>query len=632
MLSQQAVLVSQARSVTADRPARWLVVPDAGDFAHEVVQALRSAGEVVEVLPHADAAERGTALASALGSGRACRGVLHLAALDAALQPSTTAESLMLGQERLVRGMLGMVRAMAAQSGDVVPPLWLVTRGAQATGGAEGADPGQAVLWGMSHSLAIEHPDLRCRRVDLDPAVDATAAAGQLVSELLSPSPEDQLALRAERRMVRRLVPRTAEAEPGDLVSTMIDPQRSYLVTGGLRGLGLRVAEWLVEQGARHVVLMGRRAPDATALAAMSRMEAAGARVVAVQGDVSVRADVQRVLDLVRDTLPPLAGVVHSAGVLDDGMLTTLSWPRFETVMGPKVLGTWHLHALTRDLDFLLLFSSGASVAGGAGLANHAAANAFEDAMAWYRQAKGLPTLSINWGAWAQIGAAAERGVDTRGLLRSIAISDGLAALEHVLRRPATGGLFRPPQLAVLAVDWSQLEGEAGGRGASRLFSELRSEALPTARRHDGAAAGQTLREQLGATTPNRRRALLRDHVRQLTVQVLGMRQARDLDVNEPLRQQGLDSLMAVELRNLLSRAVGRKLPATVTFDHPSVAALVEFLAQEILAAEIGASADSLPPPGSPAAAIDEFDTLTDSEIAQRLSRHLDSIGTPEVP
>ncbi|NCT99629.1 MAG: SDR family NAD(P)-dependent oxidoreductase, partial [Comamonadaceae bacterium] len=414
---------------------------------------------------------------------------------------------------------------------------------------------------------------------------------------------------------------------------TRLAADRAYLVTGGLRGLGLRVAEWLVERGARHLVLMGRQAPDARALAVIEGLRGQGAQVLAARGDVARRADLQRVLAEAA-ALAPLAGVVHAAGVLDDGVIAAQTWPRFATVMGPKVRGSWNLHTLCPGLDFLVLFSSGASVAGPAGQSNHAAANAFEDALAWYRQARGLPTVSINWGPWAEIGAAADRRLDKPGSLRAIAPADGLAALDHAMRRSAPGALFPNAQLAVLDSDWAHL-----ADGAPPLFGELlRGLVRPghaPAPGQTAAAPEPSLRERLASAAANRRKTLLRDHVRQLTVKVLGLQRGEDLDVTEPLRQLGLDSLMAVELRNRLGQAVGRTLPATLTFDHPSVAALTEHLAREVFAdlmPAAGAPAPQGPAPDpapTPAAApdVDAFDELSEDELAQQLMRRLDGLG-----
>ncbi len=632
VLTQQAIFVAQAPLPERARQAeRWLIVPDAGGAADALTAALRASGDEVSLLaPSADALH--DALADAARSGARLSGVIHLAALDAALTEATTADELWTGQEQLVQRALDTVHALAATEHASSPPaLWFVTRGAQPTQAGELTNPAQASIWGLSHVVALEHPALSCRRVDLDPALGLASSLPALLDELHAPVREDQIALRGERRLLRRLVKRAA---PAGTKPMLIGADRTYLITGGLRGLGLRVAEWLVEQGATSLVLMSRRPADANGEATLRQLRAQGAQVLALTGDVSREADVRRVLDEISRSLPPLRGIVHAAGVLDDGALVAQSWPRFATVMAPKVLGTWHLHRLSGALDFFALFSSGAAIAGSAGQANHAAANAFEDALAWYRQAHGQPTVSINWGPWAEVGAAADRHVSGPSFVTQIAPKDGLRAFAAALESDAAQACLASAQVVAIAADWSQLaHAPVGWRGAP-LFREL----APSARGAAQAASAQpalsevSLRERLLTVAANRRLAALQDHVRSLTVKVLGVQHSGSFDLHEPLRQLGLDSLMAVELRNSLAKAVGRSMPATITFDYPTVAALADFLAAEALADVMSppSSAIAAPEPLSPPAAPPEDDDLSSAELASRLADRLDRLFAEE--
>ena len=392
------------------------------------------------------------------------------------------------------------------------------------------------------------------------------------------------------------------------------------------------MAEWLADQGARHVALMGRRAPSHDAQDVVHRLTARGVTVHVASGDVSVRGDVERVLAEIERTMPPLRGVIHAAGVLDDGVLSAQTRERFATVMAPKVLGTWHLTHAGRRLDFLVLFSSGASLAGSPGQANHAAANAFEDALAFYRQAQGQPTVAINWGPWAEIGAAAERGITAADFVDAIAPRDGLLALGWAMRRTTDGGTFGHPQVGVLATDWPRLLSQYQGR-VPAFFSDLagtvKRQAAAMSTATDGRATEPSLLDRLQSAAPNRRRTILMNDIRRHTIKVLGLSEGDPFDVTEPLRQLGLDSLMAVELRNLLGSTVGRTLSATLTFDHPTVDALVDHLAKDVFAEQMGggepailSEAALLVPP-----AADAIDDLSEAELAQRLLRKLEKMG-----
>jgi NAD(P)-dependent dehydrogenase (short-subunit alcohol dehydrogenase family) len=585
---------------------------------------LRSLGDDASVLT-GPARGLTAALNEASAAGVPITGVVDLTPLDVRFDDLTATDALWADQQRLMSSALGLVQALVEShpSGER-PVLWFATRGAQATCAAEPGSPAQASLWGMSHVVALEHPEIHCHRVDLDPSVRFVDALPAFLSELRAAPREKQVALRGDRRLLRRLVRHRPDPASATRTQT-IAADKTYLVTGGLRGLGLLVAEWLVDQGARSLVLMGRRAPEGPAIDALGRLTSRGATVITAAGDVSREEDVRRVIDDIARTMRPLGGIVHAAGVLDDGVLAAQTWERFATVMAPKVLGAWHLHRLAPPVDFFVLFSSGAAIGGSAGQANHAAANAFEDALAWYRQAHGLPTVSINWGPWAEVGAAADRRVSGPSFLRQIAPGDGLLALEACLRRDITSGRLARAQLAVLAADWSQTASTRSALLSSDLFRELapsvRTAGGPAAAR-TGTAAG-TLRDRLRDTAPNRRRGALNEHVRMLTVKVLGLEDPGTLDIHEPLRQLGLDSLMAVELRNLLATAVGRTLPATITFDHPTVSALAEFLAADALADElVSVAAPVAVVPVAPDAV--EPDDLSLDELAARLTQRLD--------
>jgi myxalamid-type polyketide synthase MxaB len=356
----------------------------------------------------------------------------------------------------------------------------------------------------------------------------------------------------------------------------------TYLLTGGLGGLGLKVAEWLVSQGARSLVLLGRSQPSAQAQQTIEMLRLQGAQVNVFQADVSRTEMVQDVLNTIETNLPPLRGIIHSAGVLDDGVLLQQNWERFEHVLGPKVWGAWNLHQLTQKypLDFFVLFSSVSGVLGTPGQANHAAANAFLDQFAFYRRSRGLPALSIAWGAWAEIGAAVQTLERTIQLgWGSISPDLGIQTLENLLKAKTS------PQVIVFPVDWNAYFAHQPISAKTDLFAAVQSKTRVSLEASQPAASHTpvTLAAQLKGLDGRDQAELLRKHVQGLVARVLGMNM-EDVQLQRPLMEMGLDSLMAIELRTRVQASVGKdkSLPVTLVFKYPTVEKIALYLAQEI--------------------------------------------------
>ncbi|MEM9763732.1 MAG: alpha/beta fold hydrolase, partial [Pseudomonadota bacterium] len=351
----------------------------------------------------------------------------------------------------------------------------------------------------------------------------------------------------------------------------------SYLITGGLGGLGLLIARQLTQDGARHLILMGRRPPKAHAAAEIQALESLGVEVTVALGDVSDRARIAAILASI-EPRHPLRGVVHAAGVLEDRTLNNQDRESFAKVLAPKVLGGWHLHALTRDipLDFFVLFSSVASLLGSAGQANHAAANAFLDALAHDRRAQGLAALSINWGAWSDIGAAAAlvEQMDRKGM-GAISPSSGSRIFSQLLHEPHV-------QIGIVPVDWQRFPTD---RPLLRAFHQA-----------DGQAPQATVAEALAAASPERRTAMLSAYIEAQVAQILGHHEDRQIDSTDGFRDLGMDSLTSLELRNRLQTALGCQLPPGVVFNHPTVESLTGFLLDDVLG-DAPTQPSSAPPP-----------------------------------
>jgi len=395
----------------------------------------------------------------------------------------------------------------------------------------------------------------------------------------------------------------------------------SYLITGGLGALGLKVAHWMVEQGAQHLVLTGRRGTSAAVQQEISQLEQAGAQVLVVKADVSDQEDVIRLLSAVKNSMPPLRGIVHAAGVLDDGMLMGQTWERFSRVMAPKVAGAWNLHALTQELalDFFVCFSSVSALLGSPGQGNYAAANAFMDALAHHRRALGLPGVSINWGPWGNAGmAAASRREQSRWAaqgVKTISPEQGLQVLGEVLKQDLT-------QVGVLPIDWAKFLGQFPGDHKFPFLEGFAATAQQT------PSQISEFRQQLDGAPVNKRRPMLITHVRSQIAKVLALTSMEEVNPQQDFSDLGMDSLMAVELRNLLQTSLGCSVPASLAFNYPTVETLVDCLIQEVLSIESSDQADVELQSDNQEQVIAESDLedLSDSEVEALLINKLESM------
>lgn len=373
--------------------------------------------------------------------------------------------------------------------------------------------------------------------------------------------------------VLRRTGDETVPAADGRMP---VRPDATYLITGGLGALGRRTARYLAGRGAGQIVLMSRSEPADSVAADLDDLRAGGVAVTVFRGDVTRAEDVAGVMALIDRDLPPLRGIVHAAGVLDDGILSGLDRRRLQAVLAPKVDGGWHLHRATmrRDLDFFVLYSSAAALLGSPGQGNYAAANAFLDGLATYRRACGLPALSIDWGPWSEEGLAArpDRAGQLAGSgIAGIASQDGVAALDAVLGSNSA-------QVAVLALDRVRLR-EAAALG---LLPDLLADLAGVPEPAEVAEPSSQVRDRMLAVEPGRRRRdILTSHLRQTIASVLKLDPVT-VDNDAPLAGLGFDSLMSLDLRKRLEGTLGVELPATLAWRYPTVDAIVPFLAERM--------------------------------------------------
>lgn len=357
-------------------------------------------------------------------------------------------------------------------------------------------------------------------------------------------------------------------------------PDATYWVTGGLGGLGLATAQWLARSGAKHILLSGRSAPGDEALAAIAEIEASGTEVRTVQADAGIEADVSDLIQEVSEKMPPLRGVVHAAGTLRDGPVVTRTVDDTEAVLNGKLAGAQIIDRQTRDLplDFFILYSAAATVLGSPGQSLYVAANAGLDALAEARHKEGLPATSVAWGRWEGAGMAArlaDSGQNTwakRGL-GGIYPETGFDPIEGLLAQNIATAL-------VAVVDWGHILATAPSGFDASPFKPLVKGASDS--KANPVSASPALRTRLDGLSPERGLEALSDAIAASAIEVIGLSPDTEMDPSQPLKDMGLDSLMAIELRNSLVRQTGLSLSATLLFDFPTLAGLTGHLASEL--------------------------------------------------
>jgi len=567
------------------------------------------------------------------------KGIVHLWSLDTAVLDQGEATSLELAQQWGVETILGIVHALAATTSSTTARLWVATRGAQpvAASGPE-LSPVQSLVWGFGKTIAAELPELWGGLVDLDAGAPEECAR-HLSGVLHSDRSEALVGVRNGQAFVPRLVsqPETLNEPPAFEWS-----KATYLVTGGLGGLGMETARWLAEQGARHLVLIGRHVPPSEdgssdephgqtsqQVASVRELRARGVNVACVAADVADRAQLAVAIDQIETRgWPPLRGVVHAAGIGHPEKLVELTPETMAEVLRPKVKGAWALHHAVagKPLDFFVMYSSATHQLGilGQGVAAYSAANAFLDGLAHLRARRGEPGLSICWGPWARVGMAARTGNDQR--LRGFGIEgiepeQGLRVLGHLL------GSKRAEAWAI-SVDWTKLfEADTELRSAP-FVSELQL-AQAGGESEEVRAVRRALLETLRQAPTRQRRDLMLAHVQQQAMDVMRLDSRDAVDWRRGLFDVGMDSLMALELKNRLQASLGLAIPSTLAFTYPDVHAISGYLVERLFPAAAPAdvvSAEASEIEHRVVVATTQIQDLDESEIEALLSRKVDSL------
>lgn len=643
---------------TAESPeggSRWLLFADSGGMGTALAATLTKAGDKCQLVyrgdqrknantseywinPSSEAQMRWLVQDTLKSSDQPLRGIIHLWSLDSRPVEQTSAETLEQDQLLGPGSALYLVKACAqAEQVTQKPRLWFVTRGAQfIPQDPRPVSPTQATLWGFGSSIAAEHRELLGGLIDLDSQDSAESAAGVLASVLRNTTPEDQIAVRSQQTFVRRLERRREPVQP----APAFKDDATYLITGGFGGIGLKVGEWLVAHGARNLIMLGRNAPPprsdwanvapgtraARQIAAVRDLEAQGARIIFASIDV---ADESAVSAFFRDRVaefPPVRGILHTAGIGRGDTLVKLDMSTVTEVLRPKVAGTWVLHQISQQfpLDFFVLFSSATHQLGvlGQGAAAYSAASAFLDTFAQYRRTISQAALSIDWGPWSKVGMAAETGNVARlqGFgIGSVSPRRGTDALGHLLNREAA-------QAWVIGVNWQQLVGVDSSLTQWPFVSELVAEAAPGGESAEEVARRMELLASLRRLPVKARAKRLEAFIQDQIVSVMGLESVGDVDWRRGLFDIGMDSLMALNLKNRLQSDLGIPISSTLVFDHPTVESIASFLSQQIFPEDVHAK--DAPAAGSGLeqdvlAAAEEIRGLDEQEMEQMLEKKL---------
>jgi NADPH:quinone reductase-like Zn-dependent oxidoreductase len=407
--------------------------------------------------------------------------------------------------------------------------------------------------------------------------LDAHFAAGRYTAlpctEFAAANVVDAFRYMRQRKNIGKVVVRMAAAASSQQGDVCIKADGTYLVTGGLGSLGLQVSEWLADEGARHLVLAGRGTPSAEAEEVLARLRGRGVAVEVTRCDVTQEMEVEQLFRCIRAEMPPLRGIFHLAGVLDDGLAIHLGGANYARALAPKVLGAWNLHTASQDaaLDLFVLFSSAASVLGSAGQANYAAGNAFLDALAHARRSIGQPALAVSWGPWE--GGLADSEVRRKEMARrGFKPLEAAPALE-VLRRLL--GL-KKAHLMVMSVDWKPLLKQFVDRKKVPPFVAAYAD-LETPRAVEAAVQQDDLRTRVQAAPAGKRSAILADHFVQQMAQVTCLN-AGEINRHEPISNLGVDSLMLFELKRRIEASMQVTIPTGKLFENPSIVELAEFV------------------------------------------------------
>ncbi|BAZ22955.1 beta-ketoacyl synthase [Kalymmatonema gypsitolerans NIES-4073] len=610
VLFQQAVILAQVTKTSlSDAPSEskgWLILADQQGIAQQLAAQLQSTGDVCTLVKPGKEFQQFSQqeftidpnnpedfqqlLATVTVQLPPLTGVVHLWCLDTSEVKDLTIKSLEASSKQGCGSTLHLVQALVKVGLSQPPRLWLVTQGAQPVLDTNTRVPGlaQSPLWGMGRVISLEHPELWGGILDLDPNATNDEAVTTLLTEISDLDCEDHIAFRDGQRYVARLMCSSYKESQ----SIQLKSDGTYLITGGLGFLGLKLAQWMVEQGARHLVLTGRQGlperdlwaklPQNTKawkqIKAIQSLEDMGATVVVSAVDVSDFDEMSSILKQVNTIETPLRGIIHAAGIGGYQALKDMKLDELECVLRPKALGAWILHQLTKDisLDFFICFSSAGSVWGAKGQGHYDAANHFLDILAYYRRSIGLPAFSINWGSLG-IGGVVPEEYHQRLMqigLEELQPEQGFNALSFLLGTNAV-------QTVVAKVDWRKFKEVYQAKRQRSLLTEIKIGSKEVQEQLSVQWSG--ILPQLEAAPESKRYDLLISYLQGEVAKVLGLSVSQLPDPEQGFFAMGMDSLMAIELKNRLEANLASSLPSTLAFEYPNIKSLSQYIGSKVL-------------------------------------------------
>jgi microcystin synthetase protein McyG len=632
LLDQQAVILAQTAALPDQSTGTWLIFADKGGVGYALAQQLKKRHQKVLLLYVGKGYEQKTDNSWYLNPNHptdfeeffkttldthkpVLKAIVHLWSLDppAQLTLSTLEQAQILGSG----SVLHLIQTLIKRDYNSTS-LWLVTQNAMPLENSAIAIT-QSPLWGLGKVIALEHPNIWGGMVDLElPPQGLTESeksklnvkyATTLLTEMWEPDAEDLLVYRGKHRYVARLI----SSQLKEVSNRQLETNASYLITGGLGGLGRQVAQWMAAEGVRYIILTSRSQPKKQAQETIEQLQKNGVKVLVANADVANESDMSNLFETIAKTMPPLRGVIHAAGIGEYKVLKEISLDSLLTLFRPKVQGAWILHQLSQKLplDFFVCFSSAASIWGAKKQAHYAAANHFLDSLAHYRHQIGLPALTINWGLWegGMVSGENQSWLNRQGI-KTIPAQSAIEILSYLI---GTGVC----QQTVAHINWPVFKELYAVRGQRPLLNQIKEQASPINEPEMDVSV------RLKSIPADERREDLTRLVQSHVSKVL------ELNASQPIKQQqgffelGMDSLTSVELRNRLQVDLGVSLPSTLAFDYPTLETLVNYLEHTLM---------NIPPVNETILSKDEekddeleallmeIDQLSEDEVKQRIT------------